>query len=292
MKKLLIAMAVCAASLTFAQNQNTGAAATQQAAAPQAKETVAEALADLKLGSKVLDRFSASVTVGYESEYVFRGIKEAGHSVCPQVDFGYDFGAGFAAYVGYWGNYEAGNDSEGFSETDLYTGVTYTIKNVTFDVGVINYIYNEDVAAEWEWKAAVSYDTSDIFGEDFAVTPSIAYYYNMELDTSTVELGLSYSAPVMKWINGDNWLTLDSSIMYGYICRRGSQAKEFSGDYGYIQLKSDVVVAITDYCAWSLGIRYSWASNNGVRGSGPYALGQPCDSSSNVWFGTAISFGF
>jgi hypothetical protein len=293
MKKVLIALAVCAASFAFAQNQNTGAAATQQAAAPQAKETVAESLADLKLGSKVLDRFSASVTVGYESEYVFRGVKEAGHSVCPQVDFGYDFGAGFAAYVGYWGNYEAGNDSEGFSETDLYIGATYTIKNVTFDVGVINYIYNEDVPAEWEWKAAVSYDTSDIFGEDYAVKPAIAYYYNMELDTSTVELGLEYSAPIMKWINGDNWLTLDSSIMYGYICRRGTQAKEYSGDYGYIQLKSDVVVAITDYCAWSLGIRYSWASNNGTRGSGPYASPYNlADESSNVWFGTAISFGF
>lgn len=299
MKKLLLAVSICAAAVAYAQDngaaaqaaapQNTGAAATQQAAVAQPQEKVAESLADLKLGSKALDRFSASVSVGYESEYVFRGIKEAGSSISPQVDLGYDFGAGFAAYVGYWGSYEIQTDSDRFQESDLYLGATYTVKNITFDVGVINYIY-PDSADETEWKVAVSYDTTDLLG-DFNVCPSIAYFYNNELDTNTVEIGLSYSAPVMKWINGDNWLTIDSSIVYGYICRQGTNAEKYSGDYGYVQLKSDLVVSITDYCAWSMGIRYSWASENGTRGSGAYA-GGIADEGSNVWFGTAISFGF
>ena len=293
MKKILIAMSICAAAFAYAQNNgSTGAAASQQATVAQPQEKVAESLADLKLGSKVLDRFSASVAVGYESEYVFRGIKEAGHSMSPQVDLGYDFGAGFAAYVGYWGSYEVAESTESFNESDIYAGVTYTIKNITFDVGVINYIYADDTCDEWEWKAAVSYDTTDLLG-DFNVCPSIAYFYNNELDTSTVELGLSYSAPVMKWINGDNWLSIDSSVIYGYISRQGTNAKANSGDYGYIQLKSDVRIAVTDYCSYSFGIRYSWASGNAVRGSGAYA--DPtilADEHHNVWFGTAISFGF
>ena len=240
-------MSICAASFAFAQNNNTGAAASQQAAAEQPQEKVAESLADLKLGSKVLDRFSASVTVGYESAYVFRGIKEA--------------------------------------------GATYTVKNITFDTGVITYIY-PDGNDEWEWKFAVSYDTTELLG-DFNVCPSIAYFYNNELDTNTLELGLSYSAPVMKWINGDNWLSIDSSIIYGYIAREGSNAKAYSGAYSYFQLKSDVRIAVTDYCSYSFGIRYSWASDNAVRGSGPYASPDiMADEKGNVWFGTAISFGF
>ena len=97
MKKILFAMSICAAAFAYAQDNgaaaNTGASATQQAVAAQPQENPAESLADLDLGSKVLDRFSAAVSVGFESEYVFRGIKNAGLSVNPQVDLGYDFGA-------------------------------------------------------------------------------------------------------------------------------------------------------------------------------------------------------
>ncbi len=292
MKKILLAMSVCAASFAYAQNSNTGASASQQAATDQSQERVAESIADLKIGSQILDRFSATVSVGYESEYVFRGIKEAGHSVSPQVDLGYDFGAGFSAYVGYWGSYELAQDNSDLQESDLYAGITYTVKNVTFDVGVINYIYADNSSDEWEWKAAVSYDTSEFLG-DFNVCPSIAYFYNNKLDTNTVELGLSYSAPVMKWINGDNWLTLDSSAIYGYVAREGSSARAYSGDYSYFQLKSDVRIQITNYCWYSLGIRYSWASDNAVRGSNEYANpASIADERGHVWFGTAISFGF
>ena len=293
MKKLLLAISICAAAFAYAQDNgaaaaNTGAAATQQAVAAQPQETPAESLADLKLGSKVLDKFSASVTVGYESEYVFRGIRNAGDSVNPQVDLGYDFGAGFAAYIGYWGNYEVAGSANKLEESDLYAGITYTIKNITFDVGVINYIYPEANSDEWEWKAAVSYDTTDLLG-DFNVCPSFAYFYNNKYNVNTFEAGLSYSAPVMKWINGDNWLTIDSSVVYGFICREAYNSQ--AGDYSYFQVKSDVVVSITNYCSWSLGIRYSLASSNSQYwNNGAYNGIDECGS--YLWFGTAISFGF
>lgn len=294
MKKILFAMSICAAAFAYAQDNgaaaNTGASATQQAVAAQPQENPAESLADLNLGSKVLDRFSAAVSVGFESEYVFRGIKNAGLSVNPQVDLGYDFGAGFAAYVGYWGNYEVANSNDRFEESDLYAGLTYTIKNITFDVGVINYIYPDNDDDEWEWKAAISYDTTELLG-DFNVCPSIAYFYNNKLDANTIEVGLSYSAPVMKWINGDNWLSIDSSAVYGYVCREG-QVGRAAGDYSYFQIKSDAVVSITSYCKWSIGIRYSLASNNSKNFIDPARLYPYDGCGSYVWFGSAISFGF
>ena len=79
MKKLLLAISICATAVAYAQDnaavaapQNTGAAATQQAATVQAQEKSAESLADLNFGAKALDRFSAAVSVAYESEYNFR----------------------------------------------------------------------------------------------------------------------------------------------------------------------------------------------------------------------------
>lgn len=293
MKKLLLAISVCAAAVAYAQDngaaapvaaQNTGAAATAQATPAAVAENPAESLADLKLGSKVLDRFSMSASVAYESSYVFRGAKLAGNSINPQIDLGYDFGAGFAAYFGYWGNYEVadhGHAANGgsFSETDLYFGVTYSIKNFTFDVGGITYAFPDSVERdEWEIKVAASYDTKDIFGEDFNISPVVAYYYNATVYANIFEFGVTYSAPVMKWINGDKWLTIDSSFVYGVgiVERRGE-------DFGYIEFKSDVVVSVTDYCKWTAGLRCSWGSDNSQYDD---------DAQGNVWFGTGVAFGF
>ncbi len=62
-------------------------------------------LFDIQVARDVLSKFSASASVGYESEFIFRGKQLAGSVVCPEVDIAYDIGAGFGAYIGWWGCY-------------------------------------------------------------------------------------------------------------------------------------------------------------------------------------------
>lgn len=254
------------------------AAAAAQNAPCAASEKEVNALVDTELLSNPLENFSASATVAYESEYIFRGKAQAGHGINPVVDLGYDFGNGLAAYAEYWGFYGVDN---GFGENDFYAGLTYTIENITFDVGYLGYTYNDDSKNESEFMVAVSYDTVDLLG-DFNVSPFAAFYYNYTYSGTTVEGGLSYEAPVTKWLIDENWGTINLAAYVGYADYRDGLT--YHGGYVYTGVSADAVVQVTDNMAISAGIR--WACNND--GADENIGGKQ----QNLWFGTAVIFGF
>ena len=254
------------------------AAAAAQSAPCAASEKEVNALVDTELLSNPLENFSASATVAYESEYIFRGKAQAGHGINPVVDLGYDFGNGLAAYAEYWGFYGVDN---GFGENDFYAGLTYTIENITFDVGYLGYTYNDDSKNESEFMVAVSYDTVDLLG-DFNVSPFAAFYYNYTYSGTTVEGGLSYEAPVTKWLIDENWGTINLAAYVGYADYRDGLT--YHGGYVYTGVSADAVVQVTDNMALSAGIR--WACNND--GADENIGGKQ----QNLWFGTAVIFGF
>ncbi len=234
-------------------------------------------LADEEITSNLLERFSASVTVGFESEYIFRGIKEAGASINPEVDMAYDLGKGFSVYAGVWANTPVDSNIE--NEIDVYTGVAYEFKNFTFDLGYLAYLYSDNDNGEnpnsHEIKFAVSYDTVDLLGE-FNVSPTVALYYDFTLGVYTLEGGVTYSAPVTKWIADRNWGSIDLAAVYGWATPANH------GGYTYAALSADAVVAVNEYCNLSVGIRYSYAHNVDVANR----------YQDRVWFGTSMTVGF
>ena len=139
--KLIISIVAifASAAATFAAEAAAAAPAAQGASCPagaQCAQKEVNTLIENELFSKPFENFSASATMAYESEYIFRGKAQAGHGVNPMVDLGYDLGSGFAAYAQYWGFYGVDNS---FGENDFYAGITYTIENITFDVGYLGY---------------------------------------------------------------------------------------------------------------------------------------------------------
>ena len=153
--------------------------------------------------SSALERFSGSVSVGYESEYMFRGYNLCSGIVSPTVNLGYDLGAGFGVYAGYWAALSVDDLSETdpfnntvdghYCESDFSAGITYSIENFEIDVGYIAYVYDTGGNTN-EIKAAVSYDTSELFGEDFALTPYAAGYDDLTLTAKTPHKGGRVSA--------------------------------------------------------------------------------------------------
>lgn len=277
--RLIISIAAifASASALFAAEAAPAAPAAQNAPCAASEKEV-NALVDTELLSNPLENFSASATVAYESEYIFRGKAQAGHGINPMVDLGYDFGNGLAAYAEYWGFYGVDN---GFGENDFYAGLTYTIENITFDVGYLGYTYNDDSKNESEFMVAVSYDTVDLLG-DFNVSPFAAFYYNYTYSGTTVEGGLSYEAPVTKWLIDENWGTINLAAYVGYADY--SDGLTYHGGYVYTGVSADAVVQVTDNMALSAGIR--WACNND--GADENIGGKQ----QNLWFGTAVIFGF
>ncbi len=72
---------------------------------------------------EIVKNFSFSATADYESEFIFRGKQLAERTIAPQVDVGYDFGSGFAAYAGWWGCFSTDDTAGSYKENDLYARV-------------------------------------------------------------------------------------------------------------------------------------------------------------------------
>ncbi len=282
MKKTIIAITslIACACASYAAE---GAVVTAAVSAAQPEAKPVNTLADEEVCAKTLEKFSASLSLGFESEYVFRGIPVAGQSLNPQVDVAYDLSHGFAVYAGVWANTPLrSSDALGDeSEVDVYAGITYEIKNFTFDLGYTAYTYTRDTESSHEMKFAVSYDTVDFLG-DFNVSPTAAFYYDFTLGTYTLEAGATYSAPVTKWIADRNWGTIDLAAVYGW-ATTANQHFEDSVGYSYFAFSADAVIALNDYCTLSAGVRYAY--NNEYDYSVP-------TTASRVWFGTKASIGF
>ena len=171
------------------------------------------------------------------SDYVFRGISQTGTydpAVQGGVDLGYSIG-----YAGVWAsNVKFGNGTD--AEVDLYGGIRPKAGPVTFDLGVIGYLYpgapsgaNENYV---EFKGAASVPAGPItlgtavyYSPDFTFTPGTtnsAVYYEANASFSPAK-------PV----------TISGAV--------GHQS--ISGPY-------------TDYTTWNLGLTFNFLKHLSLDG--------------------------
>ena len=187
--------------------------------------------------------------------------------------------------AGWWGCYST--NGGGYGENDLYAGLNYSIDNFTIDFGYTVYTYSGAATSEYpnehELKLIVSYDTSEHLG-DFAICPYATAYYNIAYSGTVIEGGLSYSAPITKWLIGENWASIDLAAYVGYADYRGGMSD--NGGYVYVGTSADISFAITEYWSVSAGVRY--ACNNDNDGGFSAIAGKE----NNVWFGVSTSIGF
>lgn len=250
-------------------------------AANVASENEINSLSEKDIAAKIIENFSVSIAANYETEFIFRGKKLAGSTVSPAVDISYDLGQGFGIYAGWWACYSA--DSEGYEENDIYAGITYSIKNFTIDLGYIAYLYptyNANPSTENEAKIMISYDTSEFLG-DYNVSPYLAFYYNFTCSGTTLEAGLSYVAPVSKWLIGENWACIDMKVYYGWNDIAGYDVPLHNA-YGYAGFEINGVLSITEYFSVSVGMRYAYCND--------YTYQDP--TASRLWMGSSVSIGF
>ena len=242
-------------------------------------------IVDTSYAKNVIEKFSVSASVDYESEFIFRGKQLAGPVISPELDLAYDIGSGFSPYIGWWGCYST--NGGGYGENDLYAGVNYSIANFTIDFGYTAYTYSGAATYgfknEHELKLMASYDTSEYLG-DFAICPYIAAYYNITYEGKTIEGGFSYSAPITKWLVGENWASIDLAACAGYADYNGGLSDH--GGYAYVGTSANISFAITDYWSISGGVRYSCNNDND---GGYAAIG---GKENNVWVGVKTSIGF
>lgn len=83
-------------------------------------------------------KLSWSMTLGATSDYVFRGISLSDEKPAAQGSFDIEYGK---FYAGVWASTLPSDEALGPSEVDVYAGFKPELGKVTFDLGIIGYLY-------------------------------------------------------------------------------------------------------------------------------------------------------
>ena len=179
---------------------------------------------------------SATASVGYMSQYVWRGlVLSDGGVIQPSIDFNY---GGFNANL--WANYDRNPDIQQTNETDLTLKYTYAIKDLSLSAG---YIYYGVVGAnDEEAFASASYAT--------ILNPSITYYQDLRLGKGGgfAVLSVSQTSPEL-WhgitVSGGASVGYDSNDAAMGLKRDGSKYAGFFNGELTSSLKIPVTKAIS-----------------------------------------------
>jgi uncharacterized protein (TIGR02001 family) len=223
---------------------------------------------------------SLSANVALASEYVFRGVSQTGQE--PALQGGFDATCGIF-YAGVWASsLDWGVDNAGGTaahlEVDVYAGIKPKTGPITWDLGVIYYMYpggNEPAFAGGggfsdpnflEFKVSAS---GEIW-KDGTLTGTVFYSPDYTLETGAVwtfEVGFAQALPKM------GMFTPTISVLYGHQIGDDARYAALIGnlDDSYSYWNAGVTFAFLE--KWSLDLRY-WDSSLGDNlGGGAFCTG-------------------
>ena len=149
---------------------------------------------------------SGSGNIAVTSDYVWRGVSQSDEG--PALQLGFDV-ASDIFYVGTWAsNVDFGGDAE--LEVDIYAGVKPTVGPVTFDFGVLGYLYPQETDLNtWEVKAAGT------IAAESGLAATLAVFYAPEVGNdgpSSVYTELAVSTPIPGATIGPFSLSAGASV--------------------------------------------------------------------------------
>lgn len=216
-------------------------------------------------------RSSYSVTsdFAYASDYVFRGLKQAGNSFQPSLEVTMD-----DAYVGVWTNQPITKHEN--NELDLYGGYKYKLnESISFEGVGTYYWYPEANGAltrhSWELGAGATYTLKGL-------SASAYYYRDFRLDANTLQGSVGYSYPLeaigasldvtgfIGTVDADDWLP-DSPL-------------KVHESYSYYGVDVSVPYKLSEKATFTVGGH--WAHNRGI----------VTDDNDHVWWTAGITIGF
>lgn len=157
-----------------------------------------------------------SANFGVTSDYIWRGMTQAGGATSASGGLDVDFGNGF--YAGTWiGDvaFDGQNGTTATQETDYYVGYTGEAGSISYDVGYIMYTYDaDDVNFEEVYgtvsMGSISLSYYSLLGDDGDADAGDATYLSLDYETEVGELGvaLHYGA-----YDAEDWGLADSTDM-------------------------------------------------------------------------------
>ncbi len=171
-----------------------------------------------------------SGTVGFTTDYAFRGVSQSDEELAVQGSFDYSHDSGL--YLGAWGSSVDFTDAD--LEVDLYGGYTGELGGgLTFDVGGIYYYYPGA-------RDSLNYDF-------FEVALALGY----DFEAAAVSAAVNYSPEYF----GDSG---DAVYYAGYVDVPLPYDFTLSGHVGYQTIDDNAAFGLEDYVDYSVGVGYSF----------------------------------
>lgn len=136
------------------------------------------------------DSLGFSLSVGYDSKYIFRGVDFGDHLVWTGLDYETELAEGLSFGVGAW---YASLAEDSYTQLNLIGGLTYDFGLVAVGVGYTHYIFPDGGS-----------DVPEINGTlGFAVGPvdiDFGYYYDFEIEGSYLDLTVGAEFAITDWL--------------------------------------------------------------------------------------------
>ncbi len=187
-----------------------------------------------------------SLAVGYDTQYIFRGVDFGDHLVWGDVSYANDFGGPVEMSLGAWYASTNGNEGTELQELDIYGGISASAGAVDFGAGAIWYYFPDDDSYTFEVYGSMGTSFAGVdlelyVGHDFELNDGGTY----------AAITAGYSIPL-----GDT-LSLDFSSGVSY----GDDYSVAGADgFNNVDLRLALPIALTDsatlepYIAGSIAI--------------------------------------
>lgn len=179
-----------------------------------------------------------SITLGATSDYVFRGLSL--HDERPAAQGSIDIGYGIF-YAGVWGS-NLTSDVLGPGELDVYAGIKPVVGPVTFDFGVLGYLY----PGQHEGRADPG-DNTDYL--ELKAAASITPFTNASLAIA------GYYSPKNQLVGDSDSLAIEGTAGYTFH-QVGPFVPTLSGTFGWQFLENQSFSSLNDeeYLYWNVGL--------------------------------------
>ena len=292
MKKTLSAITITLLGIGPVLAQETAAPATTSAPAATTvpADTASTANEDL-LWTPIVDLrdLSATITLGFEGEYVFRGSRQGDESIQSSLDLSMPLYEGDLNF-GVWNNNDlrsnstTGGAAKNDDEIDLYASYAHPLTDdINVEVGYTHYWYPDAAAGNVTSTNEVSLG----FTKDYYVLWGATGYYDFDLEQIVMELSTAYSYSLKDY--GFPRTSIDCVAYYGVVDTHEVNGSGNDNGYSYGGANLDIVYILNDVATVSVGGRFAMNNDD----SGPAnGIAGGTDSEDSLWVGASVSMGF
>lgn len=245
-------------------------------------------------------------SLGYESEYVYRGAKTAQDVILPVIEIGYCLPCG-KVYTGGWGVAPIGNsDFKAVRQFNPYIGAQFNLTDIfTADVGYTYYWYFFEGSSDFQFLRHNLNRQNEIYLGiigDVILCPALYVFYNYNLDQWLIQANVKHSFDLFC-LTSVCGLYLDFYADAAWL-----KASRFNGDerpggiqahhnsYWYFDVKFDLTYRFNE-CVWvSVGPRLAYNTDGITPSNFLITEGYTANALGNhhhlLWWGGRVGFKF